>query len=322
MRIALIVSGAQDVQSAVFKLWELAGPAAKPEDNISLWLADHAASSQSAPLLPEGMEREITLPHQSYTLPEEKLFWLAQICAGQMPDFLVFYGNLSGHELAVRLSARLGCAFFPDTHCLSRQNGTVLATRKTCGSHLDWSCEITGSPTVLTIPAERANQPTYGMQEGCLSPLSAPVRCDTNWMLEQLMLEPRPENPLKGARLLFVGGRGLGSRENCEKLRRTAGAYGAVPGFTRPAAMNGWCGLDEIIGQSGTRTAPEVCVLFGVSGAAAFLAGVSGAKKVIAINTDANAPVFQRADVGVVDDASIILERMAEHAAGGNHHAN
>lgn len=115
---------------------------------------------------------------------------------------------------------------------------------------------------------------------------------------------------LDGARVVFAGGRGLGSRENFEKLERCAQRYGAAVAGTRLAVDLGWCHNARQVGQTGLSVSPDIYVAFGVSGAIQHLAGIRQAKCIVAINTDKKAPIFEHADIGVVADAVDVLEHM------------
>jgi electron transfer flavoprotein alpha subunit len=245
------------------------------------------------------------------------LNWLVQMCGRQRPDLLLFYDDTAGHELASRLCARLGCGLFTDAVSAARRGERLFLARKACGSHLDWRIEVNRFPFVASISRGRAKAPTLALPVpvGEAPPLRPP---EAGWLISRNELESRRENQLETARLLFVGGRGLGSKDGCEQMRRIAALYGAVPGFTRAAAMNGWCRMDEIIGQSGVRAAPEICVALGVSGAAAFMAGVEGAGVLVAINTDPDAPIFRRANAGAVVDALAFMEELEVAASEGD----
>jgi electron transfer flavoprotein alpha subunit len=186
--------------------------------------------------------------------------------------------------------------------------------KKVCGSNLDWERIIT-FPAALTIPRR-----TVSFSGGLSKPekiterpmsLSALPR----WLLSYEPLEPFAANPLESARLVFAGGRGLGSVALTERLRRLAFRYGAALGLSRPAALNGWGKTGDIIGQSGVRTQAECCLAVGVSGAAAFMTGIESSACLIAVNTDAHAPVFHYADMGIIAGAEefiAALETAAE----------
>jgi len=144
---------------------------------------------------------------------------------------------------------------------------------KACSNHLEWHSPVTGERQV--------------------------------WVLSKA-LDPSP-----GARLLLAAGRGMG-REGITKMHRLAELLNGETGVTRAAAQNGWAGMDRIVGQSGRMTKPEVCVAFGASGAAAFLAGVEKSRVLVAVNTDPDAPIFNCADYGVLDDANSVADALLE----------
>jgi len=131
---------------------------------------------------------------------------------------------------------------------------------------------------------------------------------------EQVWVPSPALSPTQQAKLLLVGGRGMG-KEGIAKLQALASLLAGAFGLTRAAAQNGWGGMDRVIGQSGIVARPEVCVAFGASGAAAFMAGVEKARALVAVNTDPDAPIFHYADYGVIEDAEtaagVLLEAFA-----------
>ena len=115
---------------------------------------------------------------------------------------------------------------------------------------------------------------------------------------------------LDGARIVFAGGRGLGSKESFEKLGVCAARYGAALAASRLAVDLGWCRNDLQVGQTGQTIAPDIYVAFGISGAIQHLAGIRNAKKIIAINTDKDAPIMRYADYAVIADANEVVQVM------------
>lgn len=107
---------------------------------------------------------------------------------------------------------------------------------------------------------------------------------------------------LKEARVIVSGGRGLGSREAFAELERFARAIGGVVGASRAAVDEGWAKPEQQVGLTGAKVAPEVYIAIGISGASQHLAGMSSARTVLAVNTDARAPIVQAADVTFVAD--------------------
>jgi electron transfer flavoprotein alpha subunit len=245
---------------------------------------------------------------------ESHLRWLEGLCAERRPGLILFPASLAGHELGVRLAARLKRGCFPEARALRREGERLFARKKVCGSNLDWETEITGYPVILTVAGTKAAQ-CGGEYAGESSPhriehCPAGAMKLPGWILDYEQSEAFPANPLESAPLIFAAGRGLGNKAACERLRRIAGRFGAPLGFSRPAALNGWGAIGEIIGQSGVRTGAETCVVLGVSGAAAFMAGIESAVTLIAVNPDKNAPIFRYADIGIIAGAEEFMNAL------------
>ncbi len=121
-------------------------------------------------------------------------------------------------------------------------------------------------------------------------------------------IEPRKIN-LKGARTIVAGGGGIGSKANFEKLYELAGAIGGAVGASRAAVDGGLIGKEHQIGQTGTTVRPALYIAVGISGAIQHRAGMEESAKIIAINTDKDAPIFSVAHYGMVGDFKEILPK-------------
>jgi electron transfer flavoprotein alpha subunit len=236
---------------------------------------------------------------------ESVLRWLEGLYAERRPDLILFPETPAGHELGTRLAARINCGCFPETRSLLREGKRLFARKKACGSNIDWDAGITEYPAVLTVAGTAAARNSGIGGNGFTRIENRPIELAPRppWILAYERSEAFPSRPLETAPLIFAAGRGLGSRAACDRLRRIAGRFGAPLGFSRPAALNGWGELDGIIGQSGLRSGAEICVAVGVSGAAAFMAGIESVSTLIAINPDKNAPIFRYADIGIITGA-------------------
>ncbi len=122
-------------------------------------------------------------------------------------------------------------------------------------------------------------------------------------------LEPRKVN-LKGARVIVAGGGGVGSKDNFQLIHQLAGAVGGAVGASRAAVDSGLIGKEHQIGQTGTTVRPALYIAAGISGAVQHRAGMEESAKIIAINTDPQAPIFSVAHYGIVGDFKKVIPLM------------
>ena len=122
-------------------------------------------------------------------------------------------------------------------------------------------------------------------------------------------IEPRTVN-LKGARVIVAGGAGVGSKANFQLIHELASAIGGAVGASRAAVDGGYIGKEHQIGQTGTTVRPALYIAAGISGAVQHRAGMEESAKIIAINTDADAPIFSVAHYGIVGDLNKVIPTM------------
>jgi electron transfer flavoprotein alpha subunit len=122
-------------------------------------------------------------------------------------------------------------------------------------------------------------------------------------------VEPRKVN-LKGARVIVAGGGGVGSRDNFKVIHDLAAAIGGAVGASRAAVDGGYIGKEHQVGQTGTTVRPALYIAAGISGAVQHRAGMEESAKIIAINTDRDAPIFAVAHYGIVGDLNKVIPLM------------
>jgi electron transfer flavoprotein alpha subunit len=142
-----------------------------------------------------------------------------------------------------------------------------------------------------------------------IEPLAlAPVAALARLLADHRSEGTRPD--LGTARIVIGGGISLGSAENFHRLERLADRLGAAIGATRAAVDAGYAPNDWQVGQTGKVIAPDLYIAFGISGALQHLAGIGGARTIVAVNTDADAPLMKLADLTLSADLFAVLDAL------------
>jgi electron transfer flavoprotein alpha subunit len=240
---------------------------------------------------------------------------LAAFQAGGGADLFVFPGGPAGRELAARVAARTGGSALTDVLSAAVSDAGLTCRRAVHAGHLTGEFELGPRPWCISLDAGWADvTPMEPPREHAVQAEAVLTEDDVSMpppLLEIQRLESPPTGDLETARLLVVAGRGAGSRGGVERIAAAAARMGAAFGVTRPVVMNAWAGPDRQIGASGSRTAPDVCIVAGASGAPAFLWGVERAGFIAAVDADDHAPIAGESDAFVAGDAVAVLEALA-----------
>jgi electron transfer flavoprotein alpha subunit len=135
------------------------------------------------------------------------------------------------------------------------------------------------------------------------------------------VIRTRPEEPFKEAKqavdlsqaeIIVAVGRGIKEQKNLEMAQKLADALGGEIGASRPICDNGWLPMERQVGSSGQTVAPKLYLALGISGAIQHVVGMKGARTIIAINKDSEAPIFEVSDIGVVGNLFEIVPPLIE----------
>jgi electron transfer flavoprotein alpha subunit len=230
--------------------------------------------------------------------------------AQKSPKIVIAPGTETGNDLMARVAARLNLGLATNCTEFVVENGTLKrVTRSNWGGSLLEEVEILSSPILLTlqphaIPAQMSDghTPTVETLPVALSEKDFRVR------MKELIPSEKKGISLTDAKVVIGGGRGMGSAEAFKMLEELASLlHNAAVGATRVATNNGWRPHSDQIGQTGAQIAPDLYIACGISGAIQHMVGCKNSKKILAINKDPEAPIFQRADYGVIGDLHQII---------------
>jgi electron transfer flavoprotein alpha subunit len=231
------------------------------------------------------------------------------------PAVLLIGASVQGKDLSARLSGSLGVGMAQDCTKFAVEDGNLVATRPIYAGKAyakltfenSWPQMATARPNVMTI-----NEPD--------SSNSAEVM-DASFSLDDSVLKTKVVDSIKDesgkvdlteADKIVSGGRGMKGPENYKILEDLADLIGASVGASRSAVDAGWRPHTDQVGQTGKVVSPNLYIACGISGAIQHLAGMSTSKVIVAINKDEDAPIFQKADYGVVADLFDVVPALTE----------
>ena len=235
---------------------------------------------------------------------------LNELIQQHQPDLVLFATNYDSRDIAGRLSAKTGSTLMSNVTDLL---GVDKARTSIFGGNLDVDVTLEGSPKlVLVRPKSFAAEPAGGQANVVPVEVTIPEEAKKAKRVERH--EEQASGPkLEEAPVVISGGRGLQDPSNFKLLDDLAAAIGnAAIGATRAVVDAGWVPYAYQVGQTGKTVKPGVYIAVGISGATQHMVGMKGAKRIIAINKDEEAPIFQIADLGIVGDALKILPQLIE----------
>jgi electron transfer flavoprotein alpha subunit len=229
---------------------------------------------------------------------------LAAAIAQRDPTAVFAAGTERGNEVMARVGARMGLPFA--ANCIAVTPGDpVTVTRLRWGGSLLEEARL-HSPRPLITVAPHTVRP-----DGGPPPEEIVVdRPDDREFVVQVREHIQPSHggvSLAEAKVIVSGGRGVGSKEGFAILEELAALLGAAVGCSRAVTSAGWRPHSDQVGQTGTKVSPDVYIACGISGATQHMAGLKGAKRILAINSDPQAPLMMNADYTVTGDLKEIV---------------
>ncbi|MBL8612799.1 MAG: electron transfer flavoprotein subunit alpha/FixB family protein [Myxococcales bacterium] len=300
----LVVAELQDgkVRKATHSAITFARQAGAP---FSILAIGAGAQGAAASVTGFGAEKVLVCDDASLVGPICERFapTIAQAAKAGGFDVVVVTASSFGKDVAPRVAAKLGAGYAPDISGVKAEGDKLVFRRPVFAGNAYATCEIT---TALKVVSVRQSELAAAEPSGGASPVESvalAAKDAAEGRIEFVGLEAaKSERPDLGeARVIVAGGRAL-KEQFAGVLDPLANLLGAAVGASRAACDAGYAPAELQVGQTGRVVAPQLYFAIGISGAIQHLAGMKGSKTIVAVNKDADAPIFQVADYGLVAD--------------------
>jgi electron transfer flavoprotein alpha subunit len=253
---------------------------------------------------------------ENYT-PDGYCVALKQVIAAAKPDLVLFPHTYQVRDFAPKLAAFLGKGMVGDCVGFRNESGKLVFVRQMFQGKTVADVTFAGAaPWFASFQsgAFRADLlAAHGIGKAPVNAMSVelkPEQIRTKPL--ELFKEAKSSVDLTQAPLIVAIGRGIKAPENIAQVEALAKAMGAEIAASRPICDEGWLPMERQIGSSGQTVAPKLYMALGISGAIQHVVGMKGARTIVAINKDQNAPIFEIADYGVVGDIFEVMPALAE----------
>jgi len=237
---------------------------------------------------------------------------LAEVVKAADAGVVLFGATTEGRDLSARTAARCGAALFADCTELSFQNGALRVKRPVYSGKVYAELESTAP---LAFASIRPNVFVPATGSGSAEVTEVPVHIDESMVrghVKEVLQTASGAKDLTEAEIIVSGGRSLKSSENFAILEDLAKTLHATVGASRAAVDAGYRPHSAQVGQTGKVVNPKLYIAVGISGAIQHLVGMRTSKVIVAINKDENAPIFQKADYGIVGDLFDVVPKVNE----------
>ncbi|MCD8024501.1 MAG: electron transfer flavoprotein subunit alpha/FixB family protein [Candidatus Gastranaerophilales bacterium] len=236
------------------------------------------------------------------------------------PDIFILNSTTQGREIAPVVASGLNTGLTADCTKLEIKDNNLISTRPTYGGKLMASILCKSKPQMATL---RTNTFKKKIFEENTTPLNIEefefeIQNPGTEILNFIKKEGGFSS-LQNAKIILAGGMGLKNKESFDKLKYLAKLMNAKTGATRKAVDSGFIEREAQIGQTGEMVTPEIYIAFGIRGAIHHIMGMENSKKIISVNIDSKAPIFEISDIGIVDDAVKVIDMLIlEFSSGKN----
>ncbi len=304
-----LLNAAQDLASKFSEKQKVSAVVASNEDFGSI----------KNSLYENGADKIYHIKNEKMTDYMEIAKGIEELCKLKNPEIFLFPATNIGRSIAPLIASALNTGLTADCTKLEittfKDEKKLASTRPTFGGQLMATILCKNKPQMATVrPSVLQKRTDIYKNDGEFEEF---IPNFENYesrvkILAREINKNKFSSELENASIIVAGGKGLKNEENFNKLRKFAKLTGAAYAGSRGAVDAGFIDKDHQIGQTGKTVAPKVYIAFGISGAIHHLTGINNAQKIIAINTDENAPIIENSDIAIIDDASKVLDELLE----------
>ncbi len=284
---------------------EVLGAAHATGSDVIAVVAGPGAKEAAARLGARGAKRVVVLTGADQHSPDRLARDVSRIVGEQHAQAFVAAATSTGRDLTPRVAAHLDSTLFSDCTSFRREGDSLTVVRPWLAGKLI----ATGrSKSAVTCATLRRNTFEPVETNGTAEIVETAASTELLAVLKEIGASSAGKLDVSEAPVVISGGRGLKAPEHFALLEDLAAAFGnAAVGASRAVVDAGWRPHSEQVGQTGKTVSPQLYIAVGISGAIQHLAGMKTSKVIVAINKDADAPIFKVADFGIVGDAFEIL---------------
>lgn len=284
--------------------------AKQTEADLAVLVIGSGIAGEAETLAQYGADQVLVADHSGYAeyLSDVYADAVAGVISDLNPSVVVFGSSVQGKDLFGRLSARLDAPLAVDCIGIGGEDGAVVVKKPMYGGKVIADVKLSGSPLLIGIrPNAMAIEQASGTAE--VKTLALEPASSVYQFVEKKLETGKIE--LTEADIVVTGGRGMGGTDYTV-VEELADALGGAVGASRSSVDEGWRPHSDQVGQTGKVVSPNLYIACGVSGAIQHLAGMSSSKVIVAVNKDSEAPIFGKADYGIVGDLFDVVPAITE----------